>query len=88
MRWHQASLICSFPTAYSRRLTKSKATYNRTELFDILAVGKGKDVVFTESAAVDRETISEATEIIVKFHCPVFWHGDQDFIAIPNDCPT
>ena len=77
-----------FPQRARACLTKTKASDDRAQLFDILALGKGKDVVFAEAAAVDGEAISEASKIIVKIQCPILWHSDQHFIAIPNDCAT
>jgi hypothetical protein len=58
---------------------------NGLKPFDIFALCETKDVVFTESAAIERETITESAEIIEEVDCLILWHGDPVFVAILHD---
>ena len=59
MTWAKP-ILCSVAMELSSA-AETKGCYNRTKFVGILAVGKGEDVVFAESAAMDGETISEAS---------------------------
>jgi hypothetical protein len=55
------------------------------ESFDVFALCETKDVVLTESAAIERERIAESTQIVEEVDCLILWHSDPVFVAIPHD---
>jgi hypothetical protein len=60
-------------------------THDGLEPFDVFAVCETKDVIFTDSSTIERETVAESAQIIEKIDCLILWHGNPEFVAILHD---
>ena len=65
--------------------TKKEGAQDVIQSFDVLAFGEWENVLFAEPAAIDREAVAETTKVIIEVDCPVFRHGDEHLITIPQD---
>jgi hypothetical protein len=80
------SLFKTFsPAAEATHLAKRKLADDRLESFDVFAVRETKDVVLTDSAAIQCETVTESAQIIEEIYCLILWHSDPVFVAILHD---
>jgi hypothetical protein len=66
-------------------LPKGELADDRLKPFDIFAFCETKDVIFAESAAIEREAITESAEIVEEVDCLILWHSDPVFVAILHD---
>ena len=64
---------------------EGELAYDGLEALEVFSLGETKDVVFTDTSAIQRKTVPESAKIVEEINCLILWHGYPGFVAILHD---